>query len=77
MPEEISDERINIAVRRIFTVRRRQFGNFPNYPLLPLVNSVMNELQKTMERQWTQEDHNKIKEYILDNLDISAALPAE
>ena len=75
--EELTEDRIRLAVRRVFTVRRKQFGNFPNYPLVPLIATVLNDLQKTMAVPWSQLQHDQVREYILDNLDINASLPPE
>jgi hypothetical protein len=75
--DELTEENIKIAVRRVFTVRRRQFGNFPNFPLEPLITSVMSDLFKNVGAHPTQENSGKVREYILTNLDINASLPPE
>lgn len=75
--DEITEDRIERAVRHVFAVRRKQFGNFPNYPLVALIATVMDELQKTLTHQWNQQDAEQVREYILDNLTINASLPAQ
>ena len=75
--EELTEENIKIAVRRVFTIRRRQFGNFPNFPLEPLITSVMSDLSKNVGSHPSPDNSAKVREYILTNLDINASLPPE
>ena len=87
MSGQITEERLRLSVRRVFTLRRKQFGNFPYFPLKQLAVAVIHDLKMehadrpSLTQPYAgaccQPHYDQVKEYILDNLDISAALPPE